>query len=235
MKYEQLREQVCAANIDLVKAGLVIMTWGNASGVDRENNVMAIKPSGVSYDILKPEHIVLLKIDSGEVIEGELNPSSDTPTHLVLYRAFPDIGGIVHTHSRYATSWAQACRDLPCFGTTHADHFYGSVPVTDSLTDKEISESYEKNTGEVIVRWFRHNGIEPMQVSAALVPHHGPFVWGATPEKAAENSIVLEDIARTASITLSIDEDAKECPRNLLDKHYLRKHGKNAYYGQQKQ
>lgn len=234
MKYEQLREQVCAANIDLVKAGLVILTWGNASGVDRENNVMAIKPSGVSYDILKPEHIVLLGIDSGEVMEGELNPSSDTPTHLVLYRAFPEIGGIVHTHSRYATSWAQACRDLPCFGTTHADHFYGSVPVTDSLTDREINEAYEKNTGEVIARWFGNKGVDPMQIPAALVPHHGPFVWGPNPEKAVENSIVLEEIARTASITLSIDEEAKECPRNLLDKHYLRKHGKNAYYGQHK-
>lgn len=232
MSFDQLKEEVFRVNRRIVDAGLVVLTWGNASGTDRGRGVMAIKPSGVSYETMTPDDIVVMSIETGEVVEGKLNPSSDTPTHLVLYQQFPEVGGIVHTHSTYATSWAQAGRELPCLGTTHADHFYGSVPVARLLSDSELS-SYERTTGEVIVECFRERGLKPSAMPAVLLPHHGPFAWGPDPEHALQNAIALEQVAKMASITYSIDSGAREIPANLLEKHYLRKHGEDAYYGQQ--
>ena len=227
--YEELKQIVCKANIELQKQKLIIYTWGNVSGIDRKAGVVAIKPSGVPYDELTADKMVVLDL-SGKIIEGKLNPSSDTPTHLELYRSFKDIGGITHTHSIYATMWSQACKPIPCLGTTHADHFYGPVPVTDILTKEEIEGDYELNTGKVIVRRFA--GIDPMQMPAVLVANHGPFTWGKNPDKSVENAVVLEQVASMAIGTLTINSKQKAISQVLLDKHYLRKHGKGAYYGQ---
>ena len=209
-----------------------MLTWGNASGIDRDSGIVAIKPSGVSYEKLRPEDLVLLSLDSGEVVEGELNPSSDTATHLVLYRSFPRIGGVVHTHSTCATSWAQASTPIPCYGTTHADHFYGEIPVTRELTPREIEEAYEEHTGRVIVECFEALGTDPLHLPGVLLPYHGPFTWGRTPAEAATNAIVLEEVARMALQTRTIAPRTSPAPREIVDKHFLRKHGPEAYYGQ---
>ena len=227
--YEALKKQVCLANLALVEHQLVIFTWGNVSAIDRERGVVAIKPSGIEYDALSPDKIVLLDL-KGNIVEGNLRPSSDTPTHLELYRSWPALGGICHTHSRYATIWAQACREIPCLGTTHADHFYGSVPITEAMSDDQIDSDYELNTGKVIVRRFSQ--IDPMQVPAVLVANHGPFTWGKDAAAAVTNAVVLEEVARMAQGALMLSPQQKAISQTLLDKHYLRKHGKNAYYGQ---
>lgn len=232
MPYEKLKQEVWRANLELVDAGLVLLTWGNASGADRASGVMAIKPSGVDYKAMQPEDMVVLSLATGEVLDGALRPSSDTPTHLLLYQAFSGIGGIVHTHSKYAASWAQAEIDLPCFGTTHADHFHGAVPVTRRMREEEILEAYEHNTGVVIVERFREAGIDPGHVPGVLVAGHGPFTWGSSPAKAVENAIVLESVAQMALQTRVINPEAGPIDQVLLDKHFLRKHGKGAYYGQ---
>lgn len=233
--FKELREAVWQANLDLVKAGLVVLTWGNASGVDRAAGVMAIKPSGVDYAVLSPDDIVLLDLETGQPREATtLRPSSDTPTHLRLYRAFPEIGGVVHTHSECATSWAQAQREIPCLGTTHADQFYGSVPLTRPLSNAEIEGDYEVNTGEVIVERFHEAGLNPEYVPGVLVASHGPFTWGKTAAKAVENAIVLEQVARMALQTFTVNPQIGPVPQKLLDKHFLRKHGAGAYYGQGK-
>lgn len=232
MAYDALRQAVWRANLDLVEAGLVVLTWGNASAVDRDAGVIAIKPSGVAYDEMGPDDMVVVSLDDGAVVDGALKPSSDTPTHLHLYREFSAAGGVVHTHSRHAVSWAQAERDIPCFGTTHADHFYGPIPVTRRMRADEIREAYEHNTGVVIAECFRSRGIDPADVPAVLVAGHGPFAWGETARKAVENGIVLEAVAEMAMNTRSIDGEAAPIDRELLDKHFLRKHGRNAYYGQ---
>jgi L-ribulose-5-phosphate 4-epimerase len=232
MAYEALKEAVHRANLALVEAGLVLLTWGNASGADRGVGVMAIKPSGVAYAAMRPEDMVVLSLESGEVVEGTLRPSSDTPTHLHLYRAFPAIGAVAHTHSSYATSWAQAERDLPCFGTTHADHFHGAVPVTRRMREEEIRSAYEHNTGEVIVECFRERGLDPASVPGVLVAGHAPFAWGASPHVAVENAVVLEAAARMALNTVLLNPEARPIEQTLLDKHFLRKHGAGAYYGQ---
>lgn len=227
--YDELRQQVCEANLDLQRHKLVVFTWGNVSGVDREHGVIAIKPSGVSYDQLTPQSMVLLDVQ-GNILEGDLRPSSDTPTHVELYRSFPGVGGICHTHSTYATMWAQAQREIPCFGTTHADHFYGPVPVTETLTQAEIDGPYELNTGRVIVRRFA--GRDPLQMPAVLVANHGPFTWGKDAAKSVENAVVLEQVALMAYGTLLVNGQQSGIAQALLDRHYLRKHGRNAYYGQ---
>jgi L-ribulose-5-phosphate 4-epimerase len=227
---EKLKEEVFRANLDLVKHGLVIMTWGNVSGIDWESGLMVIKPSGVSYDKMTPGDMVVTDLD-GNVMEGILNPSTDAPTHRALYRAFPGIGGIVHTHSTHATAWAQACRAIPCLGTTHADHFYGAVPVTRKLKEEETANDYEYNTGLVIAETLK--GRDPMTMPAVLVASHGPFTWGTSPSDAVHNAVVLEEVARMAAISAALAE-TREIESHLLDRHYLRKHGKNAYYGQKK-
>ena len=227
---EELKQEVCEANRRLVREGLVIHTWGNVSSVDRASGNIVIKPSGVSYDGMTPGHMVVVSLATGKVVEGDFKPSSDTPTHLVLYREFRDIGGIVHTHSLYATAWAQAEREIPALGTTHADYFYGSVPCTRSLTPKEIKNDYEANTGHVILERFKK--LDPLHFPGVLVVSHAPFAWGASLEKAVENAIVLEHLARLASETLRVKPSVKPVPRALLDKHFLRKHGPTAYYGQ---
>ncbi len=227
--HEELKRAVCEANIELQKWKLVIYSWGNVSGIDGAAGVIAIKPSGVSYDELTPDKMVLLNLD-GDVIEGSFKPSSDTPTHLELYRNFKAIGGVCHTHSANATMWAQACREIPCFGTTHADFFYGPIPVTKVMTGNEIKSNYELNTGKVIVRRFA--GLDPMQMRGALVANHGPFAWGKGPAEAVESAVVLEQIATIALGTITINPNQKAISQALLDKHYLRKHGKDAYYGQ---
>jgi L-ribulose-5-phosphate 4-epimerase len=225
-----LRERVCSANFAICDAGLVRLTWGNVSVCDRDAGAVAIKPSGVDYDDLTPDAIVVVALEDGRPMWGDLRPSSDTPTHLALYRAFPGIGGIVHTHSTHATAWAQARRAIPCYGTTHADHFHGPVPVTRNMTGDEIAGAYEENTGLVIVELFAD--LDPLAVPAALVAGHGPFAWGASPEAAVANAIVLEEVARIAALTESLVEEARPISRKLLDRHFLRKHGRNAYYGQ---
>jgi L-ribulose-5-phosphate 4-epimerase len=230
--YEQLKAEVCRVNRALVESGLVILTWGNVSGVDRKAGVMAIKPSGVPYGQLTPADIVVLKIVDGTVVEGAARPSSDTPTHLHLYRAFPGIGGIVHTHSRHATAWAQAGRELPCYGTTHADHFGGPVPVTRFLTESEIQAAYELNTGVVIEECFKELTITAEDIPGVLVRGHAPFTWGATPQKALDNSIALEACAQMALEMLLLNPQAHELPEAVLSKHFHRKHGPGAYYGQ---
>jgi L-ribulose-5-phosphate 4-epimerase len=214
----------------LFTEGLVIQTWGNASGIDRARDLVVIKPSGVSYDGMKPQHMVVVSLASGKVMGGNLKPSSDTATHLELYRAFKKIGGIVHTHSLYATAWAQAKRTLPSYGTTQADYWYGEVPCTRAMTPDEIKIDYEKNTGSVIIEAFRK--MNPLEHPAVLVASHGPFTWGADVDEAVHNASVLEFIARLASETLRINPNTKPMPSALLDKHFLRKQGKNAYYGQ---
>jgi len=232
MAYDTLKESVHRANLDIVEAGLVELTWGNASAVDRDAGLFAIKPSGVDYDVMSPDDIPLVSLETGERVAGDLRPSSDTPTHRELYRQFPSIGGVVHTHSDVAVSWAQAERPIPCLGTTHADHFYGEIPVTRRMTEEEIETDYEHNTGAVIVERFREDDIAPAQVSGVLVAGHGPFAWGADVEHAVENAIVLESVARKAMQTYMINPDATPIDETLLDKHYLRKHGEGAYYGQ---
>jgi L-ribulose-5-phosphate 4-epimerase len=227
---EQLKAEVCKANLDLVAEGLVIRTWGNASGIARERGLVVIKPSGVSYSEMKPEHMVIVSLADGKVMEGNLKPSSDTPTHLVLYRGFKDIGGVVHTHSLFATAWAQACRPLPAYGTTQADYWYGEVPCTRKMKPAEIKKNYEANTGHVIVETFKK--VDPMQHPAVLVASHGPFTWGKDVHDAVHNASVLEFIARLNSETLKINPKLKPMQSVLLDKHYLRKHGPGAYYGQ---
>jgi L-ribulose-5-phosphate 4-epimerase len=226
---KDLKQRVAAANRDLVKAGLVTLTWGNVSGIDREKGLVVIKPSGVPYDELQPECMVVVDME-GMVVEGKFKPSSDTPTHLVLYRAMETLGGIVHTHSRHATTFAQARREIPCFGTTHADHFHGPVPVTRPLSEREVAENYEGYTGHVIVERFRD--LDPEAMPAVLVAGHAPFTWGKTAEKALENSVALEAVAAMALGTWSIDRAAAELEPWVLEKHYQRKHGPAAYYGQ---
>lgn len=229
---EQLKQQVCEANLKLVSEGLVIQTWGNVSGVDRESGHLVIKPSGVPYAEMKPEQMVVVSLETGETVEGDLNPSSDTPTHWALYRAFSEIGGIVHTHSLYGTAWAQAGRDIPALGTTHADYFYGAVPCTRRMTPAEIEGEYELETGNVIIERFE--GVDPTHFPGVLVASHAPFAWGITPDKAVENAVVLENVARLASETLRINPEIGAMQSELLNKHFLRKHGANAYYGQKK-
>jgi len=227
---EELKAEVCQANLDLVAAGLVIQTFGNVSGIDPARGLVVIKPSGVPYDGMKPEHQVVVSLETGQVVEGELKPSSDTPTHLVLYRAFPQIGGVVHTHSLYATAWAQARKGILSYGTTQADYWYGDVPCTRLLTPREIRTDYEANTGHVIVERFKK--LDPLQHPAVLVASHGPFTWGKDAQDAVHNAVVLEFVARLASETLRINPKAKPMQSALLDKHFLRKHGPGAYYGQ---
>lgn len=226
---EELKTQVWQANLALPQYGLVTFTWGNVSAVDRESGTIVIKPSGVAYDALRPEDMVVVDLASGETVEGDLHPSSDTPTHLVLYRAFPEIGGIVHTHSREATSFAQAGRGILPMGTTHADHFYGEIPCTRPMTPAEIAGDYEAETGNVIVETFQN--IDPMTIPAVLVHSHGPFTWGKNAMDAVENAVVLEEVAAMQFRTLLLNQNAP-MQQELLDKHYLRKHGKHAYYGQ---
>ena len=229
MLLKRLREEVVEANLELVRKGLVLYTFGNASGISREDKRVVIKPSGVAYEKLKPEHMVVTDLN-GKVVEGMLKPSSDLPTHIELYKAFPKIGGVAHTHSESATAWAQACTPIPCFGTTHADYFYGPVPVTGVLEDAEIASAYEKNTGVAIVRTFKD--LDYSAIPAVLVANHGPFTWGASPEAAAHHAVILEAVARMALFTTTIRHEAPPINRGLHDKHYLRKHGKDAYYGQ---
>ena len=230
---EELKEKVYLANMELPKRGLVTYTWGNVSGIDREKGLFVIKPSGVEYEELKPSDMVVMDLE-GNQVEGDMNPSSDTKTHLVLYNAFPQIGGIVHTHSPYAVSWAQAGEDLPCYGTTHADYFYGSIPCARHLTQEELDEDYEKNTGITIVETFKERGIDPVAVPAVLCFSHGPFTWGKDPAQAVYHSVVLEECAKMGIFTKIVKPDAAPAPQRMLNKHYLRKHGPNAYYGQKK-
>lgn len=227
---EELKKRVFEQNLALVKHGLVVLTWGNVSAIDREKGLMVIKPSGVSYETMKVEDMVVIDVMTKKVVEGKYRPSSDTPTHLYLYEKFPEIGGVVHTHSANATAWAQSGECIPAYGTTHADAFYGDVPCARALTREEVETEYEKNTGKVIVETF--NGLDYNAVPAVLVKNHGPFTWGATPEKAVENAVTLEEVAKMAIATRQIKANTPNVDQYLLDKHYFRKHGKNAYYGQ---
>jgi L-ribulose-5-phosphate 4-epimerase len=231
MLLPELREQVLESNLELVRRGLVLYTFGNASGISRKEGLVAIKPSGVPYDKLRPEDLVISDLN-GKTVEGSLRPSSDLPTHIVLYKAFPKIGAVVHTHSEYATAWAQARKPIPCFGTTHADYFHGPIPVTDVMTRDEIASAYEKNTGDVIVRAFKDLDYE--SIPAVLVANHASFAWGPDSETAAHNAVVLEAVARMAYFTVAINDSVKAIGRDLHDKHHLRKHGSSAYYGQPK-
>ena len=228
---EKLKQQVYEANMELPRRGLVTYTWGNVSGIDRESGLFVIKPSGVEYDELRPEDLVVLDLE-GNKVEGKLNPSSDTKTHIELYKAFPSIGGIVHTHSPYAVGWAQAGEDIPCYGTTHADYFYGPVPCARHLTPAELDEDYERNTGVVIIEEFKKRGIDPVAVPAVICHSHGPFAWGKDAAQAVYHAVVLEEVAKMAAYTRIIKRDADPAPQHILDKHYMRKHGPNAYYGQ---
>ena len=228
---EELKKLVYEANMMLPKYGLVTFTWGNVSAIDRESGLFVIKPSGVDYDKLTPEDMVVMDLD-GNKVEGRYNPSSDTATHLELYKAFPQIGGVVHTHSSYATSFAQAGRDIPCYGTTHADYIYGPVPCLRCLTKEEIDEAYEENTGHLIVNEFNRMGKDIMAVPACLCKNHGPFAWGKDCFDAVHNAVVLEEVAKMAMRTELINPQVKPAPQELQDKHYYRKHGANAYYGQ---
>lgn len=227
---EQLKQEVLQANLDLVKHGLVLFTWGNASALDDQTGFAVIKPSGVSYDTMTASQMVVVDLD-GKKVEGELNPSSDTPTHLALYKAFEGIRSVAHTHSRWATSWAQANMSIPALGTTHADNFYGDIPCTRKLTQQEIAGDYEKETGSVIIETFREQDIDPQKMGAVLVANHGPFSWGASCAKAVENSVVMEYVAEMAYNAININPQTY-LQSELLDKHFLRKHGKGAYYGQ---
>lgn len=228
---EQLKQQVLKANLELPRHGLVTFTWGNVSGIDREKGLVVIKPSGVEYEELTAEKLVVLDLE-GNRLEGELNPSSDTKTHLELYKAFPDIGGIVHTHSPYAVAWAQAGEDIPCYGTTHADYFYGPIPCARHLTQKELEEDYEKHTGKVIIELFLQRGIDPKAVLGTICFSHGPFTWGKDAAQAVYHAVVLEEVAKMALLTRQVNPEAAPAPQILQDKHYQRKHGPNAYYGQ---
>ncbi len=229
---EDLKQAVWEANLRLPKHNLVTFTWGNVSGIDRQKGLMVIKPSGVEYDALKPSDLVVVDLETGKTVEGDLNPSSDTDTHLVLYRAFQNIGGVVHTHSRWATIFAQAGRGVPALGTTHGDYFYGEIPCTRRMTAEEIGGRYELETGNVIVERFRH--LDPDSVPAVLVHSHGPFCWGKDAKEAVHNAVVLEEVAFMAWHNLALDAALPPMQQELLDKHFLRKHGKNAYYGQNK-
>ena len=229
---EELKEKVFQANLDLVKHNLVIFTWGNVSAIDREKGLVVIKPSGVSYDTMKASDMVVVDLHSGKVMEGDLNPSSDTPTHLVLYRAFPEIGGVVHTHSTYATAWAQAGRDIPNIGTTHADYFHDDIPCTADMTADQMAE-YEYHTGVVIVNRISSGNINPVHTPGVLVKNHGPFSWGKDADQAVYNAVVMEQVAKMAFISLSVNPDTTMNPL-LVEKHFSRKHGPNAYYGQKK-
>lgn len=228
---EKLKEEVYQANLELPRQGLIKYTWGNASAIDRETNLFVIKPSGIDYETLKAEDMVVCDLE-GNVVEGQLNPSSDTATHAVLYRSFPEIGGIVHTHSTWATIWAQAGLDVPAMGTTHADTFYGSVPCARFLTKEEIDRGYEEETGNVIVETFRERGLKPLEVPGVLLHGHAPFTWGKNAKDAVMNAVVLEEVAKMNLFSRQLNSFAAELPQEILDKHYLRKHGENAYYGQ---
>lgn len=228
---EQLKQEVYKANMDLPAYGLVTFTWGNVSAIDREKGLFVIKPSGVDYDKLSPEDMVVMDLN-GEKVEGSYNPSSDTATHLELYKAFPGVGGIVHTHSSYATSWAQAGRSIPCYGTTHADYIYGEIPCVRCLTREEIEGAYEKNTGLLISNEFKAMDKDPMAVPAVLCKNHGPFAWGKDAHEAVHNAVVLEEVAKMAYRAEIIEPRIQPAPQELQDKHYYRKHGANAYYGQ---
>ncbi|EOL48833.1 L-ribulose-5-phosphate 4-epimerase [Enterococcus phoeniculicola] len=228
---EQLKEEVFQANLELPKQGLIKYTWGNVSGIDREQGLFVIKPSGVSYDNMKASDMVVCDLQ-GNVVEGKLNPSSDTPTHAVLYQRFSEIGGIVHTHSTWATAWAQSGLDVPAMGTTHADTFYGTVPCARFLTQEEIDRGYEAETGELIAETFKEREIDPLEVPGVLLHGHGPFTWGKTPSSAVMNAVVLDEVCKTNFVARQLNSYAEELPQRVLDKHYLRKHGKDAYYGQ---
>lgn len=232
MSLSTLKQQVFAANLALPRHHLVTFTWGNVSAIDRHRGLVAIKPSGVEYDGMTVDDIVVVELESGRTVEGSKKPSSDTATHLALYRAFSDIGGIVHTHSRHATIWAQAGLDLPAWGTTHADYFYGTIPCTRLMTAQEIAENYEHNTGEVIIDTFQSRGISPTAIPAVLVNAHGPFAWGSSAENAVHNAVVLEEIAYMGIFSRQLTPGMRDMQQVLLDKHYLRKHGAGAYYGQ---
>jgi len=229
MMLQSLREEVLEANLEVVRHGLVLYTFGNASGIARDEELVAIKPSGVEYEKMRPADLVITDLD-GNIVEGDLRPSSDLATHLALYRAFPAIGGVVHTHSEYATAWAQARREIPCFGTTHADYFHGPVPVTEPMPAQDIENDYELNTGYSIVRRFR--ALDPLAVPGVLVAGHAPFCWGKAPGDAAHHAVILESIAKLAFRTVALASDAAVLERVLHDKHFLRKHGPSAYYGQ---
>ncbi|MDX2021361.1 MAG: L-ribulose-5-phosphate 4-epimerase [Deltaproteobacteria bacterium] len=231
MLLEKLRAEVLDANLELQRRGLVVYTFGNVSGISRQDGLVVIKPSGVPYDAMKAEDLVITDLD-GKVVEGKLRPSSDLATHLVLYRAFPELGGVVHTHSTYATAWAQSGREIPCFGTTHADYFHGSIPLTQPLRDDEIKGEYEANTGKGIVRRFE--ALDPMKFPGVLVVGHGPFCWGRTADDAAHMAVIMEELARMAFLSVSLTPSLPPLPQALTDKHFLRKHGPGAYYGQSK-
>ncbi|MBE5798462.1 MAG: L-ribulose-5-phosphate 4-epimerase [Clostridiales bacterium] len=228
---ENLKKLVYEANMELPRRGLVTYTWGNVSGIDHESGLVVIKPSGVDYENLKPEDLVVLDLD-GNIVEGKLNPSSDTKTHLELYKAFPQLGGIVHTHSPYAVGWAQAGEDIPCYGTTHADYFYGPVPCARHLTQEELDEDYEKNTGKVIIEEFLRRNLDPVAVPAVICHSHGPFTWGKSPAQAVYHAVVLEEVAKMSAYTRIVKASADPAPQHIVNKHYMRKHGPNAYYGQ---
>ena len=230
---EALKQAVYEANMALPRHGLVTFTWGNVSGIDRESGIMVIKPSGVDYESLTAEMMVAMDLN-GKRVEGDLNPSSDTDTHIELYCAYPSIGGIVHTHSAHAVAWAQAGRDIPCYGTTHADYFYDSVPCTRSLTPEEVEESYERNTGRVICETFDSRGLNPKHVPGVICRNHGPFTWGKNAAEAVYHAVVLEEVAKMALYTLQITPNVEPAPQYVQDKHFMRKHGPNAYYGQKK-
>ena len=229
MMLQRLREEVLEANRELVRRGLVLYTFGNASGISRDEGLVVIKPSGFPYEEMRPEHLVVTDL-GGRIVEGDLRPSSDLPTHLVLYRAFPEIGGVAHTHSEYATAWAQARQPIPCLGTTHADSFHGPIPVTAAMTEQDITHDYEEDTGRAIVRALEH--LDHQAVPAILVANHGPFTWGPDPGTAAHHAAILEAVARTAYLTVTINPAAQPIGSALHDKHYLRKHGSDASYGQ---
>ncbi len=228
---EKLKEKVLQANLDLVKNKLVLFTWGNVSEIDRESNLIVIKPSGVSYDDMTAEDMVVVDL-SGKVVEGKLRPSSDTPTHIEFYKAFPNVGGVTHTHSTFATSWAQAGRDIPFYGTTHADYFYGDIPCARSLTKEEIEGEYEKNTGLVIIERFKKDNLNPIEVPGVLIKSHGVFAFGKDADGSVYNATVIEEVAKMAFITEQVNPNVQRADKFMMDKHYLRKHGKNAYYGQ---
>ncbi|MDR0897157.1 MAG: L-ribulose-5-phosphate 4-epimerase [Oscillospiraceae bacterium] len=227
---QALKQKVWEANMELWRRGLIIYTWGNVSEIDRANGWVAIKPSGVPYESLQVEHIVVLDLQSGQKVEGRLNPSSDTPTHLALYRAFNGIGGVTHTHSRHATAWAQAGQSIPCYGTTHADYFFRDIPITRALTEEEVERAYEAETATVIIEAFKDR--DPVTTPAVLVRNHGPFTWGATGLKSVENAVVLEEVAAMAALTRGIKPAANPAPEYVMKKHFFRKHGESAYYGQ---
>ena len=228
---ENLKKKVYEANMLLPRYGLVTFTWGNVSGIDRESGLVVIKPSGVDYEDLSPDKLVVLDLE-GNVVEGDLNPSSDTKTHLELYKAFPTLGGIVHTHSVNAVAWAQACLDIPCYGTTHADYFYGDIPCARHLTVEELEEDYERNTGKAIIECFAERKLDPKAVPGVICASHGPFTWGKDAAQAVYHAVVMEEVAKMARLTVTIKPEAAPAPQHVQDKHYMRKHGPNAYYGQ---